>query len=231
MSKSINFIEYRSPEAVRLALRTHREIALVDVRSEARFAHGHPLFAASLPLYRLMVEVLDRIPRRATPLVVYGDGEDDAQAAVARLTSLGYHDVALLENGLEGWRSSGGELFLDVNVPSKAFGELVDTIARTPAVDAQELCALLDGGADVVILDARRFEEYHTMSIPTARSGDSGRRELRWSHPQHQRRPVAHQRRRAAAREGAAERHDRLDAGRPGTRPRPGSTADGAEQR
>jgi rhodanese-related sulfurtransferase len=170
MSKSINFIEYRSPEAVRLALRTHREIALVDVRSEARFAHGHPLFAASLPLYRLMVEVLDRIPRRATPLVVYGDGEDDAQAAVARLTSLGYHDVALLENGLEGWRSSGGELFLDVNVPSKAFGELVDTIARTPAVDAQELCALLDGGADVVILDARRFEEYHTMSIPTATS-------------------------------------------------------------
>jgi rhodanese-related sulfurtransferase len=117
-----------------------------------------------------MVEVLDRIPRRATPLVVYGDREDDAQAAAWRLTGLGYHDVSLLENGLEGWRASGGKLFEDVNVPSKAFGELVDTIARTPAVDAHELRALLDGGTDVVIVDARRFEEYHTMSIPTATS-------------------------------------------------------------
>jgi rhodanese-related sulfurtransferase len=159
-----------SPEAVRLALRTHREIALVDVRSEARFAEGHPLFAASLPLGWLMVEVLDRIPRRATPLVVYGDGEDDAQTAASRLTGLGYHDVALLENGLEGWRASGGELFSDVNVPSKAFGELVNTVARTPSVDAQELRALLNDGADVVVVDVRRFEEFHTMSIPTATS-------------------------------------------------------------
>jgi rhodanese-related sulfurtransferase len=153
---------------VRQALRTRREIALVDVRSEAKFAEGHPLFAASLPLGRLTVEILDRIPRRATPVVAYGEGEDDAHAAASRLTHLGYHDVALLENGLEGWRASGGELFLDVNVPSKAFGELVDAVARTPAVDAQELRALLDDRSDVVVVDARRFEEYHTMSIPTA---------------------------------------------------------------
>jgi len=38
------------------------------------------------------------------------------------------------------------------------------------AVAAGQLRALLRSGADVVVLDARRFEEYHTMSIPTATS-------------------------------------------------------------
>ncbi len=36
--------------------------------------------------------------------------------------------------GLSGWRAAGGELFRDVNVPSKAFGELVEA-APAYAVD------------------------------------------------------------------------------------------------
>src|ERR1700748_900564 len=57
---------------VRRALLSDEEIALLDVRPEARFAHGHPLFAASLPLDRLELDVLDAIPRPETPIVVYG---------------------------------------------------------------------------------------------------------------------------------------------------------------
>ena len=78
--------------------------------------------------------------------------------------------MSLLEGGLAGWAAGGGELFRDVNAPSKAFGELVEATAGTPAVAASQLRALLRSGADVVVLDARRFEEYHTMSIPTATS-------------------------------------------------------------
>jgi len=74
--------------------------------------------------------------------------------------------VALLEGGLGGWKASGGELFQDVNVPSKAFGELVAAQRHTPSLSAQEVRALLDTQADVVVLDVRRFDEYHTMSIP-----------------------------------------------------------------
>jgi hypothetical protein len=33
--------------------------------------------------------------------------------------------VSLLDGGLAGWVAGGGELFRDVNAPSKAFGELV----------------------------------------------------------------------------------------------------------
>jgi rhodanese-related sulfurtransferase len=157
-------------EAVRRALRTRTEIGLLDVRPEGRFAAGHPLFAASFPLGRLEVEVFDRLPRREVPLVVYGDGPGDTQVATGRLRRLGYQNVSALAGGLAGWTASGGELFRDVNSPSKAFGELVEATAGTPSVSAGELAALLREGADVVVVDARRFEEYQTMSIPTATS-------------------------------------------------------------
>jgi rhodanese-related sulfurtransferase len=151
---------------VRRALIERREIALLDVRDEAAFAEAHPLFAASLPLDRLAGEVFDRIPRRTTPIVVYDDGERLAADAIQRLRALGYTDLAMLDGGLDGWRRSGGEIFRDVNVPSKAFGELVESTRHTPSLAAEELKALLDAHADVVVLDARRFDEYQTMSIP-----------------------------------------------------------------
>jgi len=143
-----------SGAAVRRALRDRTEIGLLDVRPEGLFAEGHPLFAASFPLGRLEAEVLDRLPRRSVPLVVYGDGDRDAAAAVSRLRDLGYHDVSLLDGGLAGWVAGGGELFRDVNAPSKAFGELVDATAGTPAIAASDLRALLSDGSDVVVVDA-----------------------------------------------------------------------------
>ncbi len=158
------------PVTVRRALRARIEIGLLDIRPEGRFAEGHPLFAASFPLGRLEAEIFDRLPRRSVPLVVYGDGPDDAAAAVRRLRRFGYRDVSVLTGGLASWVAAGGELFQDVNVPSKAFGELVAATAGTPAVAAEELHALLCGHADVVVVDARRFDEYQNMSIPTATS-------------------------------------------------------------
>jgi rhodanese-related sulfurtransferase len=155
---------------VRKALIERSEIALLDVREEGPFAAAHPLFAASLPLGRLELEIGDRVPRRSTRIVVYDNGEGLNTCAVDRLRALGYSDVSLLEGGLDGWRRAGGEVFRDVNTPSKAFGELVEARRHTPSLDAAEVKALLDAHADVVVLDARRFEEYRTMSIPTALS-------------------------------------------------------------
>ena len=160
-----------TPAAVRRALLAKTEIALLDVRQESRFATGHPLFAASFPLGHLEAQAAERLPRRSVPVVVYGDGADDALAAARRLRELGYTDVRLLDGGLAGWGADGGELFQDVNAPSKAFGELVAEMAGTPSLAAAEVAGLLgDGAAPVVVVDARRFEEYATMSIPTATS-------------------------------------------------------------
>ncbi|HEX4291228.1 MAG TPA: rhodanese-like domain-containing protein, partial [Trebonia sp.] len=162
----------KTPRSVRQALLARTEIALLDVRHESRFATGHPLFAASFPLGHLEAQAVERLPRRAVPIVVYGDGADDAGAAARRLDELGYTDVSLLDGGLAGWTADHGELFQDVNAPSKAFGELVAEAAGTPSLAAGEVAALLRRAAGaappVVIVDARRFDEYATMSIPTA---------------------------------------------------------------
>ncbi|MGE8415391.1 MAG: rhodanese-related sulfurtransferase [Pseudomonas sp.] len=160
----------RSPARIRQALLDRQELALVDVREEAPFAEAHPLFAANIPLSKLELEVYARIPRRDTAITLYDQGEGLAEQAAARLRQLGYSDVALLEGGLDGWRKAGGELFKDVNVPSKAFGELVEAERHTPSLAAEELQALLEQHADLVVLDARRFDEYQTMSIPGSTS-------------------------------------------------------------
>jgi len=153
-------------QQVHAALLARQEIALLDVREEAPFAEAHPLFAANLPLGRIELEAYARIPRRDTVAVVYDDGEGLAQPAAQRLLQLGYSAVHLLAGGLQGWRDAGGEIFRDVNAPSKAFGELVESQRHTPSLSAPEVKALLDADADVVVLDARRFDEYNTMSIP-----------------------------------------------------------------
>ncbi|HSW04071.1 rhodanese-like domain-containing protein [Aquabacterium sp.] len=159
-----------SPEAVRDALRAKREIALIDVREEDPYAQAHPLFAVQLSSGRIELDALWRLPRMDAPIAVYDDGEGLAEPAARRLQALGYSQIHLLAGGLAGWRDSGGELFRDVNVPSKAFGELVEHELGTPSLPAEELKALIDSGADLVVLDARRFDEYHTMSIPRGTS-------------------------------------------------------------
>jgi rhodanese-related sulfurtransferase len=152
---------------VRNALLAQQEIALIDVREEHPFAQAHPLFAANFPAGKLEIEAYTRIPRRSTAIVVYDDGEGLAEPAARTLQRLGYTNVALLAGGLQGWRDAGGEIFIDVNVPSKSFGELVEAERHTPSLPAQEVKALIDQKADVVVLDARRFDEYQTMNIPT----------------------------------------------------------------
>lgn len=170
---------YRPAAQLRQALLDGAELALIDVREEADFARSHPLFAANLPLSKLELDIFRRVPRLTTPITVYDGGEGLAERAVERLQSWGYEDVALLEGGLPGWQRSGGELFQDVNSPSKAFGELVESERHTPSLSAGEVQALLDGQQEVVVVDARRFDEYHTMNIPGSISVPGGELALR----------------------------------------------------
>ena len=166
-SPELRPLPQKSYADVRRALLAQQEIALIDVREEHPFAQAHPLFAANFPAGKLEIEVYARIPRRSTAIVVYDDGEGLAEPAARTLQRLGYTDVALLTGGLQGWRDAGGEIFIDVNVPSKSFGELVEAERHTPSLPAEEVKALIDQKADVVVLDARRFDEYQTMNIPT----------------------------------------------------------------
>jgi rhodanese-related sulfurtransferase/predicted metal-dependent enzyme (double-stranded beta helix superfamily) len=155
-----------APMDLRRDLLARREIAILDLREEAPYAKDHPLFAVCLPLSRLEMEVLDRVPRKDTKIVLYDNGEWLVAKARQRLIALGYDTVLELQGGLSGWRDAGLELFQDVNSASKAFGELVEASRHTPSLPAPDAKALIENNPDVVVLDARRFEEYRTMSIP-----------------------------------------------------------------
>ena len=159
-------IPQRSFNDVRDALLSKHEIAFLDVREEDPHAQRHPLFAANLPLSKIELDAFTKLPRKSVPIVLLDDGEGLAQRAARRFEELGYTDIALFQGGLKGWERAGGEVFRDVNVPSKAFGEFVEAKQHTPALSAEAVDALLKSGEDVVVLDARRYDEYQTMNIP-----------------------------------------------------------------
>ncbi|WP_091741582.1 rhodanese-like domain-containing protein [Phenylobacterium immobile] len=155
-----------SPAAVRQAFLLGAEIALIDAREEAPYALDHPLFAAQLSVTRLELDAFDRLPRRDVAIVVYDDGEGLAERLANGLAALGFSDISLMAGGLKGWRDAGFELFQDVNSASKAFGELVESRRHTPSIAAEAALAAIRTDPNLVVLDARRYDEYKTMSIP-----------------------------------------------------------------
>ena len=155
-----------TPSQIRRALLLRDEIALLDVRHEASFATGHPLFAANMAADRIALEAGTRLPRKDVPIVVYDAGEGLVAAATDRLAALGYTNVRQLDGGLQAWQGAGYELFRDVNSYAKAFGELVESRRHTPSLSAEEVAALIAAKANIRILDARRPDEYATMNIP-----------------------------------------------------------------
>jgi rhodanese-related sulfurtransferase len=161
---SINTKNY---EFVRNKLLKKEEIAFLDVREEDPHAQEHPLFAANIPLSKIEFDSYGKLPRKDVPIVTLDDGEGFAQLAAERLIAMGYRDVSLFAGGVAAWKAAGGEVFKDVNVPSKSFGEFVESKRHTPSLSAQEVKKMLDAKEDVVVVDVRRFDEYNTMSIPT----------------------------------------------------------------
>lgn len=169
---AVQLCEYQD---VRNALLEKREIAFLDVREEDPHAQAHPLFAANFPLSRVELDAYSKLPRRDVQIVTLDEGdvdvlESDAMLAARRLVALGFSRVSVFAGGVRAWQAAGGELFRDVNVPSKSFGELVEAKRHTPSLSAPEVRALIEQHADIVIVDARRYDEYNTMSIPTATS-------------------------------------------------------------
>jgi rhodanese-related sulfurtransferase len=160
---------------VKEMLKTNEIFAFFDVREEGEFSiKGHPLFATPLPLSRLEPRAFALLPDPHTRIVLMDSGEPDkdpqstgrANRAAARLSQMGYTNVAVMNGGLKAWREAGFEVFTGVNVPSKAFGEVVEHDNDTPRIDAADVQKLIDSKADMVILDSRPMPEFNNMSIP-----------------------------------------------------------------
>jgi rhodanese-related sulfurtransferase len=162
-------------QRVKEMLKSGEVFAFFDVREEGEFSiKGHPLFATPLPLSRLEPRAFALLPDPGTRIVLMDSGEPNqdpqwagrANRAAARLSQLGYTNLAVMNGGLKAWRDAGYEVFTGVNVPSKAFGEVVEHDNDTPRIDAADVQKLLDSKADMVILDSRPMPEFNNMSIP-----------------------------------------------------------------
>ena len=142
------------------------ELALLDAREVGTFHDSHIFYASCCPLSRLERLAPRLLPRRSAPVVVCDAGRGEAERAAARLEHFGYSDVSVLEGGIDAWAAAGYTLVSGVNVPSKAFGEVVEHELGTPSVSAEELHAMLAAGDDLVILDSRPTPEFANFSIP-----------------------------------------------------------------
>lgn len=159
--------------ALKAALADGQEIALLDVRETGVHTKGHPLLAVSAPLWRLELLIDRLVPRRDTRIVLL-DGGDNAGAlahqAAAKLVRLGWGNVSVFEGGVAAWVAAGNELFTGSNVPSKAFGEVIEHQKHTPWIDADELHRRIEQREDIVVVDSRTPEEFADFSLPFAHS-------------------------------------------------------------
>jgi rhodanese-related sulfurtransferase len=149
-------------------LTSKEELALLDLRSEADFAKGHPLFATNLPLTRLENEVADFVPRRSVRLVLVDGGDDAAQRGAAILERLGYNDINVLKGGVPAWREGEANGLPTFDIPGIIFTESVRDRSATPSIEAAELKTLYDGKHDVIVIDTRTPVEFARGHIPGA---------------------------------------------------------------
>lgn len=159
-----------SPRALRGALNSGSELAVLDVREEGVFARKHVLYASSAPLWRIELVIDALVPRRSAPIILTDLDESLVHDAAAKLERLGYHDVTILEGGTLAWEREGFEVYSGTNVPSKAFGELIETTLHTPTIEVAELRERLARGDKLVVVDSRSPEEFETFNLPGAHS-------------------------------------------------------------
>ncbi len=152
-----NFI---SPDELKAMLSDGGELALLDVREEGAHSQSHLFYTTPMPLSLLELLAGSLVPRLGTRTVLVDAGGGFAERAAAKLTDMGYRDVACLKGGIAAWEAAGYVLFSGVHVPCKAFGEYVEHHYDTPHIDAEVLQAMRDAGDDLVILDSRPMDEY-----------------------------------------------------------------------
>ncbi len=156
------------PQKAKALSEQGREFALLDVREAGQFGEGHAFFAVNVPYSRLELDIAALVPLRGTRIALIDDGDGVAEQARRRLRRRGYMRVVAVAGGIPAWAAAGLGVFKGVHVPSKAFGELVEQVRDTPAIDAIELKDMAARGEPVTILDGRSPEEYEQMTIPGA---------------------------------------------------------------
>ena len=164
MGKMAEFID---APTLKTWINDSEELALLDVREAGQFGADHMLHAIPCPYSVIETRAPLLAPRSSVRVALVDAADGAAQKAARRLEGMGYTHISILEGGNAAWAAAGYEVFQGVNVPSKAFGEVVEHTADTPRIPAEELHAMMEAGENMVIVDGRTPAEHHRMSIPS----------------------------------------------------------------
>lgn len=142
------------------------EFALLDLRDEASFAKGQPLFATNLPLARLRAEVEGFVPRKTVTTVLIDEGDGEADTAARILDDLGYTDIAVLAGGIPAWLADSPNGLPTFDIAGNIFTVSVADQQGTPPLGVRDLKALRDADEDLIVLDTRTPPEFARSHIP-----------------------------------------------------------------
>ncbi|MBK0326204.1 hypothetical protein I5535_02735 [Rhodobacteraceae bacterium F11138] len=160
--------QYVTAASVKKMLSGSGEIAFLDVREHGQYGEGHPFFSVNCPYSQIETVIAEIVPNPAARVILMDDGDGISERAARQLNQIGYETLFILKGGAPAWADAGYQLFKGVNVPSKAFGELVEHDMGTPSLSPEELKQRQESGAPLAIFDGRTPGEYSKMNIPGA---------------------------------------------------------------
>jgi rhodanese-related sulfurtransferase len=163
-----------TPDALAALMASGAPHAVLDVRERGAYERGHVFRATSLPRRLLEARLPALVTAPATPIAVYDADGALAPLAAATIDAMGYRDVRVLDGGLAAWRAAGRRVVQGLNVPSKVFGERALHELGTPQIAPRDLLRRIERRDDMVIVDARTFEEYTRGCIPGSISVPGG---------------------------------------------------------
>ena len=161
-------MEIVSARTAKELIHASTEIAVLDTREYGQFGDGHLLFASNCPYSVLEKRIRRLVPNMATPCLLYDAGDGVSRKAARRMEEIGYTNILSIDGGAPGWQKAGFPLFAGVNVPTKAFGEMIEATRHTPRIDSEELALWSKDGKPFLLVDTRPPAEHAKMTLPGA---------------------------------------------------------------
>ncbi len=94
-------------QEVKKRLDAKETFTLIDVREDSEWAKGHLPGAVHLGRGIIERDIENKVPGKATPMVLYCGGGYRSALAAENMQKMGYTDVLSMDGGLRGWTDAG----------------------------------------------------------------------------------------------------------------------------
>lgn len=168
--KKAKQVVYTTTKFIKSFAKSPTSVVVLDVRDSASAQKGHIKGAYTIPLSELKASKAKMPKKKAAPIVLYADNNQDALKAFQIVRKWGYKNTSVLEGGLDAWKKSGNALNQ---------GTLASKIVYVPmpvagAVKIKDFDRVAKNqSSNALILDVRDYDEIKTgvikgsLNIPT----------------------------------------------------------------